>query len=111
MATMCVSLLMDRLVQAKRNYFYWCNFIHIWFRFTMTGPTDKPGILPRATYQLFETAAREAARYKFNIKCYMTELYNDKLIDLLADNPHDKNAPKLAIKKDARVTTTLSNAH
>jgi hypothetical protein len=67
----------------------------------MTGPKDKPGIIPRAMYLLYDIAKREKVHYKCSIKCYMLELYNDTLVDLL-QSPKE-GASKLAIKKDEKV--------
>lgn len=89
------SLLMDKLEVEKRIIF------ELKDRHTMTGPKDKPGIIPRAMYQIFDTVKKNSTRYKFNISCYMLELYNDKLVDLLTTTGQE--SPKLAIKKDEKV--------
>jgi hypothetical protein len=39
-----------------------------------------------------------AGSYEFTVTCYMLELYNDQLIDLLADKKKGETPPPLAIK-------------
>jgi hypothetical protein len=78
--------------------------------FTMVGAPGMEGILPRAMREIYEKKAEMAAEYDMNVKCYMLELYNDQLLDLLVSKA-DKNAAKqanhgkeeqLQIKKDAK---------
>ena len=78
--------------------------------FTMYGKRDDPdlqGIAPRAMRELFDIIAQEKDA-DISVSCYMLELYNDQLVDLLAD----KNAPKekLDVKLDKRGVVVVSGA-
>lgn len=57
---------------------------------------DCPGIAPRAFSRLFELAEENKARQQLQVHCYMLELYNDKLIDLLRDNDNQEASTALA---------------
>ena len=76
--------------------------------FTMVGAPGMEGILPRAMRDIYAKKAEMAAEYDMNVKCYMLELYNDQLLDLLVSKADKKqrrnNGDKeehLQIKKDA----------
>jgi hypothetical protein len=86
--------------------------------FTMVGG-DSPqnyGIAPRAIHELFHIAKLNSTKLDFKIQCYMVELYNDNLVDLLSDqslkhqlNNAKINNEKLAIKKDTRGMVYIQN--
>lgn len=52
-------------------------------------------------------AERDANKFSFTITCYMLELYQDNLVDLLVTGA---DRPKLEIKKDAKGWVTVQNA-
>ena len=49
---------------------------------------------------LFESIKRDESRFKVSVRCYLLELYNDNLVDLLLKR--DEKPQKLIIKKDAK---------
>ena len=54
--------------------------------YTLIGDSSKEdtrGIAPRAFHTIFELVESNRGKLSFNIKLYMVELYNDKLLDLL----------------------------
>lgn len=51
--------------------------------YTIHGTTDQPGLAPRGIETLFDTLHKNADRFRFNVSCYMLELYQDTLMDLL----------------------------
>ena len=61
--------------------------------FTMQGPRDQPGIIPRALAELFAFVA--ACPSECHVTLSYLELYNEELIDLLSSDP---NAPPLQIR-------------
>ncbi|KAM7449659.1 hypothetical protein ABFA07_002571 [Porites harrisoni] len=70
--------------------------------YTMIGDKElkSPGIAPRAMEAIFNLMNEQKSKFSFKVHCYMLELYNDRLIDLLA--PHGKEPAKLDIKKDKK---------
>ena len=48
----------------------------------MAGDND-PGITPRGIHELFRVLDRDSGKYSFSVSCYMLELYQDDLSDLL----------------------------
>ena len=71
--------------------------------FTMVGAPGMEGILPRAMRDIYAKKAELAGEYDMNVKCYMLELYNDQLLDLLVGHHvNEKDRKKLEIKKDAK---------
>ncbi|KNC48260.1 uncharacterized protein AMSG_11810 [Thecamonas trahens ATCC 50062] len=56
--------------------------------YTMTGAPDAPGITPRAFSQIFDSFQHQP-NYTYSVSCYMFEIYNDNLVDLLTDVPVD----------------------
>lgn len=70
--------------------------------YTMIGDKElkSPGIAPRAMDAIFKLMEEQKSKFSFKVTCYMMELYNDKLIDLLA--PHGKEPARLEIKKDKK---------
>mmetsp|Transcript_29919 Transcript_29919/g.69186 ORF Transcript_29919/g.69186 Transcript_29919/m.69186 type:complete len:1476 (-) Transcript_29919:369-4796(-) len=73
---------------------------------TMYGPPQDPGVAPRAMQELYAIREREAGSLEIVVTCYMLELYNDQLVDLLCDKlpAADKKEKKeeLKIKQDAK---------
>jgi hypothetical protein len=76
--------------------------------FTMVGPPELPGLTPRAIGNIFDNKAALKGKSEVTVTCYMAELYNDGLVDLLwkydqhVNNKHDKDPPRLDIKKDSK---------
>ncbi|XP_028399082.1 kinectin-like [Dendronephthya gigantea] len=70
--------------------------------FTMIGDKDQkfPGIAPRAMERIFAVINENKGKFAFKVSVYMLELYNDRLIDLLAENSNTD--AKLDIKKDKK---------
>lgn len=70
--------------------------------YTMIGDKElkSPGIAPRAMEAIYSLMNEQKSKFSFRVHCYMLELYNDRLIDLLA--PHGKDPAKLDIKKDKK---------
>lgn len=63
------------------------------------GAQTQPGIAPRAFQRIFDLIEENKEKFKFEVSCYMLELYNDNLLDLLSGK--GDNA-KLDIKKDKK---------
>ena len=59
---------------------------------TMVGgkDPDQEGILPRAMRDIYAKKEEMMRDYEFDIKTYMLELYNDQILDLLADKHKEK---------------------
>ena len=51
---------------------------------TLLGDEQAPGVAPRAFQRLFQLVETRGAQSSFVINTYMLELYNDRLVDLLA---------------------------
>lgn len=70
--------------------------------YTMIGDKElkSPGIAPRAMEAIYKLMSEQKGKFTFKVHCYMLELYNDRLIDLLA--AHGKDPAKLDIKKDKK---------
>mgnify|MGYP001382882997 CR=1 FL=1 len=51
--------------------------------FTMVGPAELPGLTPRAIGNIFDNKAALKGKSQVTVTCYMAELYNDGLVDLL----------------------------
>lgn len=58
------------------------------FTFTMIGDKEGnfPGIAPRAMDAIYKLIDENRKKFSFKVYTYMMELYNDKLIDLLASH-------------------------
>jgi hypothetical protein len=67
---------------------------------TMYGNPEMPGIAPRAMSELFRLVEENRGTFETRVRCYMVELYNDGLVDLLKGKK-DEEKP-LAIKQDAK---------
>eukprot|EP00916_Digyalum_oweni_P006509 GHVL01011168.1.p2 GENE.GHVL01011168.1~~GHVL01011168.1.p2 ORF type:complete len:304 (-),score=65.40 GHVL01011168.1:2633-3544(-) len=70
------------------------------------GGAGLEGIAPRGINELFRILG-ELSETKWSVSCYMCELYNDVLVDLLQTNK--KNPPSLEIKKEANGMVKISN--
>eukprot|EP00946_MAST-07B_sp_MAST-7B-sp1_P001059 g1059.t1 len=74
----------------------------------MVGPPELPGLTPRAIGNIFDNKAALQGKAEVNVTCYMAELYNDKLVDLLWVHEQKLNKkkvsdpPRLDIKKDSK---------
>jgi hypothetical protein len=74
----------------------------------MVGPPGLPGLTPRAIGNIFDNKAALAGKAEVTVTCYMAELYNDKLVDLLWVHEQKKlkkkstDPPRLDIKKDSK---------
>ena len=66
------------------------------------------GIAPRAMRELYDVIERERGELEISVSCYMLELYNDQLVDLLASKG-DK-AEKLDIKLDKKGIVVVQGA-
>lgn len=56
--------------------------------FTIQGPDENPGIVPRALEEMFalRTRLEKSQQFSITFECYMVELYMDRLLDLMAKN-------------------------
>ena len=77
--------------------------------YTMIGDHDQnfPGVAPRAFKKIYELAYEQRKKFTFKVSCYMLELYNDKLIDLLKTG---KEEQQLVIKKDKKEMVFVQGA-
>ena len=84
--------------------------------FTIYGSEQDPGLTPRAIDQLFAYIERDAHKVSYTVKCYMLELYQDVLMDLLIPGGAKKGAvgapppPRLEIKKDPKGMVTVQGS-
>jgi hypothetical protein len=97
----------ERLIQSAVDGFNVCIFAYgqtgAGKTYTMSGPEEDPGILPRAVSTLFECMAKASKHYEFTAELYMLELHMDQLVDLLAEKGGKKigdTASAFQIKKD-----------
>ena len=51
--------------------------------FTIYGTDAQPGLTPRGIQELFHILDRDSGKYTFSVSCFMLELYQDDLQDLL----------------------------
>eukprot|EP00884_Botryococcus_braunii_P012518 jgi/Botrbrau1/21267/Bobra.39_2s0057.2 len=58
--------------------------------FTIYGTDAEPGVTPRAITELFNIVDRDSGKYSYSISCYMLELYQDDLADLLLAQPKEQ---------------------
>lgn len=76
--------------------------------YTINGTPNDLGLTPRAVKELFKALKRDSNKFSFAVHCYMMELYQDNLVDLLLpEKMPDK--PRLDIKKDAKGWVTVQN--
>jgi len=55
---------------------------------TMVGESKLPGIVPRSLTHLFDSLAKlgkSTHGFTSSVSCYMLELYNEQLLDMLSD--------------------------
>uniref|UniRef100_A0A7S0WQ45 Kinesin motor domain-containing protein n=1 Tax=Chlamydomonas leiostraca TaxID=1034604 RepID=A0A7S0WQ45_9CHLO len=85
--------------------------------FTIYGSGAEPGLTPRGVAELFKVINRDSGKYTFSVTCYMLELYQDSLMDLLlppvprGTKPGQApEPPKLEIKKDPKGLVTVAGA-
>ena len=65
--------------------------------FTIYGSESNQGLTPRGIHQLFDILDRDSGKYTFSVNCYMLELYQDSLMDLLgAPSPSSKSGSNKA---------------
>ncbi|CAK0740574.1 hypothetical protein CVIRNUC_001260 [Coccomyxa viridis] len=90
---------------------------------TIYGSEGNPGLTPRGIHELFNVLDRDSGKYTFSVACFMLELYQDDLADLLLP-PQPKvptgrqagsfgtqlRVPKLEIKKDAKGMVSVPGA-
>ena len=50
---------------------------------TIYGGDADAGLTPRGIHELFAILDRDGGKYTFSVSCYMLELYQDDLADLL----------------------------
>eukprot|EP01067_Filipodium_phascolosomae_P000191 Filipodium_phascolosomae@DN1156_c0_g1_i2.p1 len=103
-----------RLVQSAIDGFNVCIFAYgqtgSGKTFTIQGAGDLEGITPRAIRELFSLLqGLDEEKYTYNLTCYMCELYNDHLFDLLLPKEKQKNRPALDIKKDSTGMVKVQN--
>ena len=78
--------------------------------FTMTGVPGLPGVTPRAMDELFNILNHLPSHYKWEVSCYMVELYLDGLVDLFLPSNQRGNPPPLTIKKDTKGIVNIPEA-
>jgi hypothetical protein len=81
--------------------------------FTIYGTEREPGLTPRGVGELFRVIERDSGKYTFSVSCYMLELYQDTLADLLLP-PQPKtlrpDVQRLEIKKDTKGMVSVMGA-
>ena len=55
------------------------------------------GLTPRAITELFNILDRDSGKYTFSIRCYMLELYQDDLQDLLLPQAKGPGGQKVGV--------------
>eukprot|EP01023_Acetabularia_acetabulum_P050751 TRINITY_DN551_c0_g1_i2.p1 TRINITY_DN551_c0_g1~~TRINITY_DN551_c0_g1_i2.p1 ORF type:complete len:1305 (-),score=225.81 TRINITY_DN551_c0_g1_i2:110-4024(-) len=75
--------------------------------FTIQGDHQNPGLTPRGVSELFRIIQRDNSKFQFSIKCYMLELYQDTLMDLL-DPPDPTSADSVDQRRFDRSTSKTS---
>jgi len=78
--------------------------------FTMCGPPELPGLVPRAMARVFELQQENAGTIKVDVDCYMLEIYLDDLVDLLLEKKRRKNPPDLKIRSGKGGIVEVQNA-
>ncbi|XP_021809990.1 kinesin-like protein KIN-14E [Prunus avium] len=76
--------------------------------YTIYGSETNPGLIPRATAELFKIMSRDRNKFSFSLKAYMVELYRETFVDLLL--PKNSKSLKLDIKKDPKGMVFVENA-
>lgn len=69
------------------------------------------GLTPRGITELFNILDRDSGKYTFSVSCYMLELYQDDLADLLLP-PQPKSGPhKVLLMSVPRLTPLTDTSH
>ncbi|KAK8936962.1 Kinesin-like calmodulin-binding protein [Platanthera zijinensis] len=76
-------------------------------KFTIYGTESDPGLVPRATRELFKIMEHGRTKFSFSLKICMVELYQDSLIDLLL--PKNGKRLKLNVKKNSKGMVSIEN--
>ncbi|BBH10459.1 hypothetical protein Prudu_023253 [Prunus dulcis] len=76
--------------------------------YTISGSKANPGLIPRATAELFKIMSRDSNKFSFSLKAYMVELYRETFVDLLL--PKNSKSLKLDVKKDPKGMVFVENA-
>ena len=77
--------------------------------YTLTGEDGQPGIAPRACEEIF-AVCKSCTRGPATVSCYMVEVYNEELCDLLYQDDGSGKRPPLLIKKDKKGLVHVQNA-
>ncbi|CAD7697902.1 unnamed protein product [Ostreobium quekettii] len=95
---------------------------------TIYGDAEHPGLTPRGIRQLFAVLERDSGKFTSSVTCYMLEIYQDAMVDLLASHPstvataassspppksgqqNKEPPPKLEIKRDAMGMVVVQGA-
>lgn len=77
-------------------------------KFSIYGTESDPGLVPRATRELFKIMEHCRTRFSFSLKVCMVELYQDSLVDLLL--PQNGKRLKLNVKKNSKGMVCIENA-
>ncbi|KAG0454497.1 hypothetical protein HPP92_023789 [Vanilla planifolia] len=75
--------------------------------FTIYGSEDHPGLVPKASAELFNIMNHDRNKFSFLLKVYMVELYQDTLVDLLL--PKNAKRSRLDIKKNSKGLVSIEN--
>lgn len=78
--------------------------------FTMQGVPGNPGVTPRAMTELFDVLNHLPSHYKWQVSCYMVEIYLDNLVDLFLPKNFKGTPPALTIKKDVKGIVVIPEA-
>ena len=65
------------------------------------------GLTPRGITELFNILDRDSGKYTFSVSCYMLELYQDDLADLLLP-PQPKSGPHKVLRLSLSGTTLFA---
>ena len=76
--------------------------------YTLSGVPSNPGVAPRALKEIFSLCA-QTSRGTAEISCYMVELYNEQVLDLLRTDDAGSR-PTLVIKKDRKGLVQVQGA-
>ena len=58
------------------------------------------GLTPRGITELFNILDRDSGKYTFAVSCYMLELYQDDLADLLLPASQKQQGPQKVMRRD-----------
>lgn len=77
---------------------------------TMFGSDEAPGVVPRATAELFRLLSGFGSARSSTVRCSMFELYRDELVDLIFSRKSTRAPPVLEVKRDARGSVYVEGA-